>query len=195
MRLPYVWCLLLIAGIAFRPGVAQSRNLWLVFGILAGVLFMRHLMMTENLMVCDAKLREFQEATHALPRGTTLTAVYDMKNVDSCGNIHWLEHVNTIAVIERDVFVPNLFMKTYPVLPAPRHDDPGYVAVIPPQIDDFFPSGKKYHEQPEKMRNWRQNFAYIAYFYFTKPKPIPDTVEVYRGSYFSILQVIPQHAD
>lgn len=195
MRLPYVWCLLLIAGIAFRPGVAQSRNLWLVFGVLAGILLMRHFMIAENLMACDAKLREFQKATHVLPRGTTLTAVYDMKNVDSCGNIHWLEHVNTIAVIERDVFVPNLFMKTYPVLPAPRHDDPGYVAVLPPQIDDFFPSGKKYHKQPEKMRNWRQNFAYIAYFYFTRPKPIPDTVEVYRGSYFSILKVTPQHAD
>jgi hypothetical protein len=193
-RLPYVWLLLLAAGLSWRPGLSRGRmrGASIAVAILATGFLVRHGMIARDLQVCDARLQEFRNATQVLPVGTTLTATYRMDEAATCGNIHLPEHINALAVIERDVFIPNMFFKFYPVWPAKQLDDPQYVVTLPPQIGDFFPTGEKYLKTAENMRNWRKNFAYIAYFHFGTTVTIPDTVPIHQGSYFTLLQVIPE---
>jgi hypothetical protein len=189
LRLPYLWLLLLPTALTLRLEVVPVRK---VYRVLAGVTLcfvIRHVTIATALGQCDAMLTEFRAAAQQLPRGTTLTATYNMTGASPCANIHWPEHVNTLAVIERDVFAPNLFSKIYPVRPSATLDDPRYAAIAPPEIKNFFTGGPDYLQQPQKMRDWRQNFNYLVYFHFNEQVPIPGATAVVRGSYFSLLRI------
>jgi len=191
LRLPYVWLLLLAAGVEFRSSHVRKEAMYALYVVFVAFFGFRHVTIANALGTCDAKLVEFREATQKLPEGTSLMSIYSLQDVEPCGNNHWVEHVNTIAIIERDVFVPNLFVKINPVSPTPERDDPGYNVILPTRIESFFPGDPGYEATPRKMREWRQNFAYISYFHSEEMVPIPNTTTIHSGSWFSILRVEP----
>jgi len=191
LRLPYVWLLLLAAGVEVRPSQVHRSVLVGLYALSVGIYGVRHVTVDQALRTCDAKLVEFREATRELPVGTTLMSIYSLGDSDPCGNVHWPEHANTLAIIERDAFVPNLFMKIHLVRPAPTHDDPDYNVILPTKIESFFPGDPGYMKTPLKLREWRDNFAYIAYFHPGEMETIPHTTAIHHGSWFSILRVHP----
>jgi hypothetical protein len=194
LRLPYVFSLLLPAGIGLQATPTVSRTkIGMGLGILGALFLMRQLSIAEGLAHCDAKTAEFRQAVRVLPRGTTLTALFNEKAVDPCGHWHWPTYINALAVIERDVFTPNLFMKMFALWPAPSLDDPGYGVAQTARSYMFFKDSPQYMTQPQKMREWRQNFRYLANIHFnTGVRVVPGTREIYRGSYFSLLEVVPE---
>jgi hypothetical protein len=194
LRLPYVFSLLLPAGLGFQsvPSLHRAR-LGAAIGLLGALFLMRQLSIAEELARCDAKTAEFRQAVKMLPQGTTLTALFNEKAVDPCGHWHWPTYINALAVIERDVFTPNLFMKMFALWPAPQFDDPGYAVAQTPRSYMFFPDGPQYLTQPQKMREWQRNFHYLANIHFNHGvRVVPGTREIYRGSYFSLLEVLPE---
>ncbi len=191
LRLPYVWLLLLAAAVDVREGVLRQEVRVGFYALSVALFGARHVQIAGALADCDAKLVEFREATRQIPVGATRMSVYSLDDADVCGNVHWVEHVNALAVIERDAFVPNLFMKINAIRPTPARDDPGYHVVLPTRIEDFFPGQGDYEDTPKKMREWRENFDYIADFHRDPAVVIPDVSPVEEGSWFRILRVDP----
>ena len=141
---------------------------------------------------------EFQQAAKFLPNGAALLGVVDYTQIPQYGLSECPVHLTALAVIERNVFTPNMFFGLSGVYASPQNDDPLYGAIglpsrdflvnpsqIPPEIRRIY---------PDRMTHWRDNFAYLAYFHFGKPQPIPDTTLMHQGSYFSLLKVTHEKA-
>ena len=202
-RLPVVAAVIIAAGVRpVRAGWPEG-----VAAVVAGALFLGHVAtIGVSWMPLDAQYRELRAALVQVPRGSRLlsfvTKAGGDRGIPRAPFVSWM-HMPALAVIERDVFYPNLHKQpmmtvhatalTAPISPyesTPSAESDlwdGLVTsvggIVRQRVD---PSGRLVY-----WADWPRHFDMVIGLHFGADPDLPPALElVHRGSFFSLYRVV-----
>jgi hypothetical protein len=122
LRLPTIVACVLIAGLAFEAGSEKVRYRLIAFAL--ALIVLRAAAISHSWQDTDRKFDAFRTASSAVPIGSKLMAIADPADLPrgklpSYGKI--FQHMASLAVIERSVFLPTIFTGHTSVDAAPAH--------------------------------------------------------------------------
>ena len=210
MRVPVALPFVLIAG----TQVATTRRRAAIFLAACATIFLvlRVSALARNWHAIEQDFAEFRTMATILPRGATLLPVLapipDERQAIP-GLPSWLggrtkrdyNHMATLAVIDRDAFVPNLFSGWTQISPAPKNrarfvsqDDPlspeqlFYGAL--PAADRTVVVPPNRLGRPAYWLDWPGKFDYVLWIDFAVPGPVPSQLQlIATGSFFRLYRV------
>lgn len=210
-RSPYLLCVLFtgVTSLQFSQN-PKLRIIGVTALITLGIVLVdRQMDMNRNLAQCSAHLAELRSAVQVLPEEAALLQTGTLSSPLSCGLYSWHWSVGTLAVIERNAFVPKQFMGMFEVTASERNQKRDIFSAPLTSMNILSKTeSKKFNNIFEKeyvqnpslapalaqykhfLQNWR-DFPYILDIDFGTPAPErPDGLTaIHKGSFFTIYQV------
>jgi hypothetical protein len=202
-RLPVVWLFLLIASCSWSATSARASIA--VSGFMLALLTVNVAMIVWAWQPIGRQFDEFRAALPAIPAGAAVIVFWDEAGMDPL-MLHQpfaiYRHLGTLAVVERDAYVPFLFMNPMmPVATAPgrRNIDAsvGYPIGLGQLTEAMDPvkspaafDGSDAMGEIDYLENWPAHFDYAVEFNFGARPALPPLLDrVASGSFFNIYRI------
>ena len=204
LRLPLLAAMLLVAAVSTTEKARPALKLGVLACVVLAV-FARSVLITAHLRKADAAIAEFRRVIDAMPSGQRLITV-DASNgrfVPGDPGLEVTPSVQSLAIIDRDAFVPSQFtgFGTLRTLPALRplsslSNNPAgvtltalidnYGRVDDPAVDVATPLGGRVYSW-----GWENKFDYVLLEHFGKrPAKLPGELELAASSDLADLYAI-----
>jgi glycosyltransferase involved in cell wall biosynthesis len=191
-RLPLLVALLMVASVEIVIPEHRLRH-----ALIAGLIIIAALGLNNaNTVIaeCNDRRAEFIDALEVIPSGARILSVTESKlDLQACPTIYnW--HMAELAVIEKSVFLPLMFIQMQPldVQPHLRHLIPKQPRPFSPEAfkGEYAPYGEPGWDEVIAER-WKHDFDYLVWFHpGTTPKGVPDSVAPIIGTdSFTIFQI------
>lgn len=200
-RLPPVLLMFLIA--VTQPEILTARPAQpAVMAVVTALVLVRAVSLWPQLQLADRQFLEFKNATHEIDEGSRVLVSNDLIRGAHALSIRAFLHLQLIAVIERNVFAPELFTGITQVRPTARNRDidagagpvlrskdivmglePGFISRYRNRTFDAY--SRVY------WADWPKNFDYLVRI---NPKTLDDRIaaeleSITRYSFFEIAKV------
>lgn len=206
MRLPVALPFLFLA--ATRPRFSHHAQR-LLLGLALIFLVLRAGGLALNWAALEREHAEFRAAAaQHMPRGTRLLPVLSPLPAERAaipGLPFWFggrtardyHHIAALAIIDRNVFIPNLFTGWTLIKPAPRHAG-RFVSQDDPIAPEHLHAGLDPSVQPPPNRlgeapywpDWPEKFDYVLWIDFAATVDVPTNLRLlHTGSFFRIYRV------
>jgi hypothetical protein len=202
-RLPVVWLFLLIASCSWSATSARASIA--VSGFMLALLTFNVAMIVRAWQPIGRQFDEFRAALPAISTGAAVIVFWDEAGMDPFmlhqpGSIY--RHLGTLAVLERDAYVPFLFMNPMmPVAAAPARYNidaqAGYPIGLSQLIEAMDPvkraatrDSSNAMGEIDYLKNWPAHFDYAVEFSFGARPALPPLLDrVASGSFFNIYRI------
>ena len=204
LRLPLLAAMLLVAAVSTTEKARPALKLGVLACVVLAV-FARSVLITAHLRKADAAIAEFRRVIDAMPPGQRLITVDASSGrfVPGDPGLEVTPSVQSLAIIDRDAFVPSQFtgFGTLRTLPALRplsslSNNPAgvtladlidnYGRVDDPAVDVVTPLGGRVYSW-----GWENKFDYLLLEHFGKrPEKLPGELELVASSDLADLYAI-----
>jgi hypothetical protein len=215
LRLPCLLYFLLVAASEVR---LEGRRQAIAFAMgVTALLALRVGTVTDQWSHFDADYREFRAVELKLDRGSRVVVIpasLDQRADPQPATAYWF--ISCFAVIDRQVFLPQLYTSATPLALSPEakdiysdtlahdrtvrwHPVSSAFATVDPetvrQVEQFGQAISDWdtHTSTIDWSNWPERFDYLIDFHMGRSgNPVPALLtEVWRGSYFAIYRIHP----
>ncbi len=197
IRISVVLVLVFVAGCSYR--IERGIERYLLVLVFASLLIWRLLSVHMVWRDYDRDYREFIAASEQIERGAHLLTAYgDGRRGQFADNL--ASQIGSFAVIERQVFLPNLYTGTHTLKVRPKYahlDAPGAAPVpigwlLAEYSHATNPGAERRRQLPGHLHDWYRNYDYLVIF-LNDPdrfRPLPNLRHVMTGSYFVIYRIV-----
>lgn len=189
IRLPVMVALLLISAIEIR--MEERRLRVLIAATLVLFTMLRLEKVDRSIAGCDAKRLEFTDVISALPTGARVLPVFEKSSVtgDCIFSNYW--NLPALAVIEKSVFYPMMFVHMQPLAIRPEFNHLVQKIAEPAPPELLSGNAVTYGEADWNATitaRWRKEFDYLIWLHpGTKPGLIPKGISAIGGAEFFTL--------
>jgi hypothetical protein len=204
VRLPLVIVILTVCGVDWRHTPRKAGQLAAV--ALIGLLALNMAIIAWTWLPIARQFDEFRSAMSSIPRGARVLAFRAIEGTDpklQPGPLTSYSNLPALAIVERDVFLPNLFknpMMTVQAAPRLKNIDttthelitvPELIAAADPVKGPPMLGQRNIMGQRNYWGGWPQNFDYVIGLTFGARLALPPQLQIVkRGDFFSIYRVV-----